>query len=296
MGPYGRMKQQGYPINLIYPEGVDWTVLSRCNAVFMLRPYTLSHMKIINQAKDWGLPVIVDYDDDLLNVPESNPAFATYSNEETKSLINTVLCVADAITVSTDELAKSFGASNAITIKNAIDPRMFKRRANDASRDLIIWRGSRTHDEDLLTEMESIRLLSEEHEIIFIGEPAWQIRKELGNKSNVGFFKPLELETYFLSLRALAPRVLIAPLADNAFNKSKSDISHMEASFAGAAYVGRSKTFYSDVKALMRDPIEARRQSDASWEKFTTERSLDDANELRWNLLTSLTKGDKHYV
>jgi hypothetical protein len=77
----------------------------------------------------------------------------------------------------------------------------------------------------------------------------------------------MDLIEYFHSLKTLAPKIHLVPLKDNRFNRCKSNIAWMEATWAGAACVvpgfeefemedtsyDDNESFYRIAKALLDD-------------------------------------------
>ena len=87
-GPLSRIKKHLPEVEFIVANTVDWSVLINCDGAFLQRPFTEGHLKICEMIKNMGIKLWVDYDDDLLNVPRSNPTFENYSTCRLRSKHN----------------------------------------------------------------------------------------------------------------------------------------------------------------------------------------------------------------
>jgi hypothetical protein len=65
----------------------------------------------------------------------------------------------------------------------------------------------------------------------YMGFYPWFLKKAENN----GFIKGMDIILYFKTLFSIAPSLVQVPLSDDVFNHSKSNISFLEASYAGAA-------------------------------------------------------------
>ena len=151
MGPLSRLMKDGVnlEVSLLDERRVDWWNLRHCHAILMQRPSTSTHVKIAHTAADMSIPIWVDYDDYLWDVPASNPA-AQFYGHETRHCMNELCRLADIITVSTAHLKSLIGAQNQNirVIKNTVSSDLMAR---DSKQLLIspkaggfMWRGSST--------------------------------------------------------------------------------------------------------------------------------------------------------
>ena len=218
----------------------------------------------LNLAKVNRKPVWIDFDDDLYAVPFSNPTHSVYSKPKTQNNVTTMIAKADLVTVSTPAIATKFqailqglekakqkdpewilGPGKVVVIPNAYDTELLSKlepRKTVPPRKLICWRGSATHNADLMTHAEPFCRAFGKHldwTINMVGAPFWgfveAIDKIPGIKpTNNVITESLDPINYFDFLKSIAPMLMVVPLEDNAFNRAKSNIVWLEGLHAGA--------------------------------------------------------------
>jgi hypothetical protein len=193
-------------------------------------------------AKRMGRKVWVDYDDNLFSVPMSNYTWGTYQTPDQKQRIEFFLRHADAVTVSTPDLKECLGPfrSDIDVIPNAW-PLTIPRYADDYEPNKVIaWRGGPSHFADMEGYIDDILTIADAHpdyELITLGHPHWGLEGRMAGKK-WRHFKPItDTFRYFEQFIALKPSVVIVPLQDHAFNRTKSNIAWQEATVAGASAV-----------------------------------------------------------
>lgn len=291
-------------------ETAGWAELSVYDVLFIQRPYTDWNLELLQVAKDSGLKTWVDYDDDLFNVEVHNPAFKTYSHGKVKDTISKIVKTADLVTFSTDQLKKVMGFShpNAHVVRNATDFDLLKVTRVEKSAKLdnvIFWRGSKTHDQDLFQYAEPMGEIAKEFpnwRFMFLGSPWFGLLNYIPAKQSV-VLPVVELPKYFGFLQALQPTISIVPLSDSVFNRSKSNIAWQEATVAespalvpnwdewnvpGAVCYSNCDSFYTELRALIR--FEKARQSRVSDSHATMRKefNLKDKVHDRITLLRNL--------
>lgn len=312
-GPLQRLAQDanrvpGKRLELIFPEEMNWPTAFSGDAVFMQRPFNDNHLAIAKYAKQCGLPLWLDYDDDLFKVTPDNPMADVYTAPRTKECITKLLGMADHVSVSTVVLADRFHslAGGPITvIPNAIDdyryPEPVERKPKKEL--LIAWRGLASHQRDLLEERESIvevaRKSGSAH-WMFIGYNPWFITEAL---TMWGYVSPMDPVHYFEFMRRNQPDIVMVPLAETEFNKAKSNIAWLEATWAGALTVapdwaewnGAARKYGNGVsfgQALLRtiDSITEMRPRffDQAVASIKAQYVLSKTNRLRANVLQRL--------
>lgn len=246
MGPIGHM-MRGKDIDLscylVDPRSVKevkWPSLYPQDVVFLQRPYDNDHLRIAETSKLMGVPLWVDYDDNLFNIPLSNPAFDFFYPDQIRQNIARILTLADAITVSTENLKSVYEKfnKNVVVVNNAIDPNKFKfREKSTGYNDKIIWRGSNTHMGDVMSIAGELTKVANRHpnfEFKFYGNPMWFVTERM---PNVKYSKFENILDYFVNLYEECAKGFIIPLAENVFNLSKSNIAWIEATMAGAVSI-----------------------------------------------------------
>lgn len=307
-GPLGLIAKDNPGINVIFDNNPSWALIRSCHVLFMQRPCTEDFKKIAQGAKDLGVPIWVDYDDDLFSVPADNPSHLFFAKKDIQGNIREFLKAADVVTVSTDFLRRRLDSeigmeSKCLTIPNAFDDCLLPFRSNGPRSETVLWRGSPTHLRDVEEEAEAIVSVANgfpDTQFVFLGcDPvSWKLSERMPNVRRVG---PLDLMTYFKTLSAMKPKIVINPLADNLFNKSKSNIAAIEAAFAGAACIApicaewdlpvvagyRYGDFRVTLEKLLSSPSLCSAFSEDGWEYVNSKMRLESANKVRLNLLHS---------
>jgi hypothetical protein len=237
--------EKAYPdVKVLEATEVNWKVLGATDVVFMQRASGASNAAMLQMAKDNGKPIWLDYDDDLLEVPQDNPSYSYYSKPDTTKSILKSLSLANIVTVSNPAITNSFTKTlteanittpKFITIPNAFNNYRWKlEKVVDKRNPIVYWRGSNTHVRDLVEysqDIISVAAANLNWHWLFIGPYPWMFE---GKIKNLIHQENLDLIKYMSVLKEVKPAINIVPLHDNAFNHSKSNISWLEATYAGA--------------------------------------------------------------
>lgn len=302
-------------LNVDRGSQINWTHFENGDIFFAQRPFTEGHLKLINYAHIQGLPVWVDFDDDVFSVPHSNPAHETYSKELTQKIVAECLASADVVTVSTPALAKRYEKlnPNIHVIPNAYPANALGRyRKADRGvlwqRKLAVWRGSRTHDEDLLQFTQELGGVVANHldwTYAFFGSPFWVTmdylrRAAAKNPRSVLPCGMIETHEYLHSAWAMKPALFFVPLAPTVFNQSKSNIAWIEAAHAGAAAIvpdwqewkqpgalnyANPKQFAELMEAATRGEIDLHAKAKESYDFIVENLELDRINQFRLEVI-----------
>lgn len=221
---------------------VSWNSIRQFDIVFMQRPASKWQVDFIKMAKTYGVAVWVDWDDNYLEIPDSNNRKEYYTPFNI-DLIRWIAKNADYITVSTEHLLGLFKQfnENISVVRNGTDFEIFNpNRWRNYKRDnLIMWRGSDTHNADFETyKQEIIELMDETPDYVwgFFGYwPEWAIDHLPSHR--IKLFTNDGVIEYIKTLMALNPKLVYVPLEDIPFNHSKSNIAWQEATLAGATVV-----------------------------------------------------------
>lgn len=179
--------------------------------------------------------IVYETDDNLLNIPDDNPASIGY--KKIKDEIRQLIDLADLVTVSTDFLKKELSAfhDDVRVLGNYLDSQIWtlpsKPKTNE-NETKIGYSGSFTHQADL----ELLRPIYE------------KLNKTYGNKLKYGFIGCKldgllghiendmlyrSYEEYARNLSSQNFDIVMAPLLDNDFNRGKSNLKFLEYSACG---------------------------------------------------------------
>jgi hypothetical protein len=236
VGPYSKIK------NVVFNtlDKGNWSAYANIDLIYLERPVLGVFVEGIQLAKNFNLPVIIDFDDDLFNIPDYNPAHDFYEKPEIRDNIKRACQLANCITVTTPALKKLYSEwnDNVVIIENAWNNINFPIDRNEASDNRFInWRGSATHRNDLLEYKNAILKASDFKKDwcwSWMGKEHWMISDFVKNKK---LYDESEIIKYFNNLKELAPAIQMVPLHNNIFNESKSNISWIEATWAGAVTI-----------------------------------------------------------
>lgn len=223
-----------------FENNVSWSTLAWNDILFCQRPWGKPFYSACVIAKNNNVPLWMDFDDYLLEVPEWNPAHKFFSSKQDKDYFVEMLKMANAITVTTEKLKSLFikHNPNIFVIPNAFNDYMFKFESCFSKNKKINWRGSSTHIEDLRSIILKIRDFqnkdeSKEWVLSMIGEDPLKF-KSLIKFKHYPSVDPIE---YFLLIKELNPAIQLVPLVVNDFNDSKSNIAWIEAIYSGAVTI-----------------------------------------------------------
>ena len=226
------------------PESnVSWNSLAWCDIAFAQRPFGESFYKACNIIKNNSIPLWIDFDDYLIDVPEWNPFYKFFKNQKDKDEMIEMVQMADCITVTTEMLKEKYLLynKNVFVIPNAFNDYTFKFEYSFSGKKSITWRGSNTHSEDLRSIIEPLREMQNSNTlndwiINMIGDDA-KLFKGLVNHKQHPVIDPIE---YFHFIKRLNSSVQLVPLVECDFNKSKSNIAWIEGMYSGAVSIAPS--------------------------------------------------------
>lgn len=227
--------------DFVYDTNISWASLAHDDIMFVQRPWGQAYYKACQIAVNNRLPIWIDYDDYLLDIPEWNPGANNFSKEEDQQLMLEMISMATVVTVTTKKLHEKFSKhnENVFVVPNALDDFTFQLDYNLSNKKIVNWRGSTTHKDDLRTILENLRTLQNrmtESGIMkdwlfnFIGDDS-KIMKGIIQFKNLPSVDPIE---YFHMIKKLNPTIQLVPLVNHEFNHAKSNIAWIEATYSGA--------------------------------------------------------------
>lgn len=219
----------------MFSHQAKWHDIRQADCLFLQRPCTKQEMEMAQVAREFGVPVWVDWDDQIFAITPDNSAKSVYSDTETKGYIASTMQMASVITVSTKKLQEEFSRFGTCElIPNCYDDHLnrYKQETKRSSVPQILYRGTVTHQRDLGMVDEAILRIDNELEKVvwfFMGMEAWSVEQL---KAKV-FIPPCDVFKYFEILGAMNVDLGIVPLHDSLFNRCKSNIAAMEIAYAG---------------------------------------------------------------
>lgn len=245
------------PNGQIAPGGViNVEEIKHCKVAIVQRLVSEHNRNALLTFKKFDMKIVYDLDDDVWNLPSYNPG----KHEFSKVRDGFYRCaeLADVLTVSTRGL-RTAARSNLqlnkeiIIVPNAIDLNLFSRKNIQRNDGFVIigWGGSNTHSEDVKGAFEAVTTVLDEfpqvrmeivgahaeNEIIetYIddngrrGQRRVKVISKIGKHPQTRFRPWVPVSEYAYRLASWAWDISLAPLEDNRFNRSKSNIKVLEA-------------------------------------------------------------------
>jgi glycosyltransferase involved in cell wall biosynthesis len=209
----------------------------------------IKHLK----ATDPTRKVIYEIDDDLLNIPEWNFASSFYTQR--RSIIEKIMSECDGIVCSTEHLKRVLSPYNdSIVVSPNHLPRFIwgepKPKEEESDKVRIMYAGSHNHfdqkgDKGDFSPMlvEYVKKTADDYQWIFVGGMPQSLKDD---KRIINHFWRPVIE-YPSFLKSLKPDIFLAPLEDNKFNASKSNIKALEAAALGIPLVASNREPYKDM-------------------------------------------------
>lgn len=199
--------------------------------------------------------IVWDLDDNLFEIPKSNPAHTGFGIAGYNSL-TMYLAWSDYVTCSTLPLANQLietyhvDPNRLAILPNLIDANDWPTPKPNPLGDVkkILWSGSASHQEDLEQIVEPINQIIKERDdvqFVFVGMMPKDLMIHIPERC--AWFYGSEVKYYSQLLCMIRPDISLAPLVPGRFNEAKSGIKWMEGTLAGASSVVSDIAPYSDV-------------------------------------------------
>jgi hypothetical protein len=275
------------------------TILEDCDILFLQRPWSQDHVSAIWGARALGIRVIIDYDDDFTGIPKHNPAHYHYRMH----MDNCLKCVrmSDEVWVSTTGVKNSLNKynKNIHIIPNAHNDFLYKvenKLNNNPHNKTVFYRGGSTHRMDLFEyahQICKVALKNESWRFHMLGvDDNWEFQRIAWENNNISVANKIPIIQYFRHIYELNSSMAICPLLDNQLNRSKSNISWIEATYCGSAFIGKkilpefNHDFIFDIDHLdmfeeYSNPSRMKRYNEESWQYILDNLLLSKINLLR---------------
>ena len=215
----------------------DWSYFFEADLIYLHRPSNLHDRQIIDQAKQIGIPVWVDLDDDLENVTPDNPAFGVYDKEDSKATIRFACNEADVLScggeIHAEKLRKQLGREVHL-IPNALDDRLLSLKKPFSMNRQLSWRGSESHRTDLLFYQNEIEKILDRHNLDarFFGLNPYFLNWQ--NTRKISWLGVSNLFDFYVALTSTNSTFHMHPMVDTWFNRVKSNLCWTDATLAGS--------------------------------------------------------------
>ncbi len=305
--PYLEMEYKDvYIKDMSHTKEIDWADYISYDVAVFQRPFIAPHLSTIKMLKVMGVKVIIDYDDDLFNIPIHNPFYKNYDANQDN--IKEICKIADHIWVSTPSLKDSYSAYNKSieVIPNAHNDYLYpinKKVEFNKSTKKVAYRGGGTHEVDVYNHLEdwvSIINGNPEIEFYFMGARFPYLESRCGD--NYLIIPGTHIMDYFRNFHKLNPNLFIYTLEDNKFNQGKSNISWIEATYSGAAVIAPENmqefirpgisnftgSFVEIFNKLNGDNKILKLMHDTSWDYIKAKLLLSCVNQKRYNSISEL--------
>lgn len=235
---------------------INTNMFSDCKVAVVQRQVSEHNRIAMLHIKEAGLKIVYDLDDNIWSLPAYNPGKKVFDVHQDG--FRQCAMLADLLTVSTQGLATAARTGfklfdkEIVVVPNSIDFNMFSQKDVQRNDDQVVigWGGSNTHSLDTAIAFESVCTVLDKNPKVkmqIIGAPALEVITEkievkgvkqlrkITRSSKIGLhsqseFKPwVPIGEYANRMCSWGWDIALAPLEDNRFNKSKSNLKCIEA-------------------------------------------------------------------
>jgi hypothetical protein len=224
----------------VIPDGEDVVVFQR-----IFRPELL---EVIRSFQDQGVAVVVDVDDDVMALTPHHPVYhelhPSTANGRSWEVVVEACRMADLVTVSTPALAAKYAGHGRVKVVPNGVPAAYLQVERHAPRDVPVigWTGApRMHPGDLEVVGRAVRdVCARGPKFRAIGSAATLQVLGVGGEYHAG----ADLVSLDYAREYADLDVAIVPLAESAFNRSKSWLKGIEAAALGVPFVASPRAEY----------------------------------------------------
>lgn len=206
---------------------------------------------LLARCKKYGIKVVYETDDDLLGVEKNSPSFEYV--DRVRSQITNFIDNADAITVTTPNLASKFDSNKTTIIHNYYVNTVFNVK-KDIKRDgklKLGYYGTLTHSKDLFLIKDVILKLKEKYDFDFEVIGGFNAEDDVCEDWYAAVELPLNnmcFEVFMPWLSKVANwDVALVPLENSKFNLGKSELKYIELAVLGIPGVYSDMPVYNTV-------------------------------------------------
>lgn len=266
--PASLLRQHGYALVQAHHQLLDSAILDILapDALVVQFQQTDEQIEAMRRYRK-ALPntfFVYEIDDLFWQVPDASVHKSAVA-PDAKERIRTAAQICDAITVTTEPLAREMrrltGMKDVRVVPNEI-PMQFvnaalagrREAAPTSTKPRVGWAGGIGHTGDLAVITEVMKILGDEVHWVFMGLVPPGV-----DPATVEFHQGVSFENYAAGLGALKLDIALAPLEDNAFNRCKSDLRILEYGAAGFPVIASDIVTYRHCPHVVMVPHEAER-------------------------------------
>ena len=247
---------------------VIYEYLLEYETIVVQRLHSWREYYVLEQLKKLGKRIIYDIDDDIFNIPPSNPAWRIIRQDQQEAA-RAIMNLADVITTPSEVIKERFGFQDkTVVIPNAIDLNDgWAKMTGDGKTDAqnfgspdeylrILWAGSATHGDDWLECLGAVDEVMREvpnTRLVILGYLPEALRAFIQDETKpwwderVEFMDFTDVETYCQICKHIRADVALAPLQASTFNFAKSNLKFVEYSAMGVPCIASDVTPYKEV-------------------------------------------------
>jgi glycosyltransferase involved in cell wall biosynthesis len=292
---------------LTFPTALTWAALKGVDVLVLQRPALPEHFGMLVLAKNMGVRVIVDFDDDNLSVPRDNPTYPQYCQMPIKEAILNLARHCDVLTVTTQFLKEKYGIynKNTVIIPNALDNELLKRRQllTGDRENKFVWRGNGSQVKNLSTVSQCILNVNKkypDYRFVFFGFEPFDLTEQLKNHECP---PAMPLADYFNALCHFHGKCLIYPLHYQDHSQARSHISWIEGTYANMAVLAYKNAeftrpgclnysslteFQDTLEAIIRNEVDIQFHVEQSWNEIQEKYLLSHTNKKRFEIVQAL--------
>jgi glycosyltransferase involved in cell wall biosynthesis/GT2 family glycosyltransferase len=237
------------------PNGLEWRRLGAATLLAHNFFHDYQLVALDEYAREGSALLVLGMDDLLTDLPAGNPYAATIYPDIAARIARAV-SRCHRLVVSTPALADAYGRGiETHVIPNAIDGEVWKgveSRPRGGVRARIGWAGARQHQDDLALLEKVVAVTHREVDWVFLGMCPPSLRRYAAE-----FHDMVPIADYPAALASLGLDAAVAPLADTAFNRAKSDLKILEYGILRIPVIASSLGEYRHTPVVFADDPDA---------------------------------------
>lgn len=280
-------------IDITYHSNFNESIFKGVSLLIFQRPFTPDHVKLMVLAKQCGVQIILDYDDDLFNVDMFNPTYQMYQSYQ-QSIIECIK-MANELWVSTESIKDSYKHFNTHVVPNSHNDynHPIEEKLPFKPNKKVLYRGGMSHRADVYQYSEMLVNVINTNlsfSFLFMGDRYEWLEQRTGDNHHI--IGGMSISQYYNFVYNENPSIFIFPLCDTPFNRGKSNICYLESLYVGAAFFGVTalpefnKPGASDLK-MLPEAIKGehwkylKEQNEIGWQYVLDNLLLSNVNKMR---------------